>query len=342
MSNERFQNALKGAPQRVPPIWLMRQAGRYHRHYQRLRREHSFVDLCKKPALSAEAALGPVDDFDFDVAILFSDLLFPLEALGLPLSYSDAGPDLGARVSFETLSQLSPLEEALERLAFQKEALRETRRRLPADKSLVGFVGGPWTLFVYGVHGSHQGNLIEAKRGEELYRAFCERLVPLLVENVRLQVEGGAELVLIFDTAAGELSPDLFRRRVAPAVAGIAAAHPGKVAYYSRGTQPAHFRDSFFQSRALAGVGVDSRWDMVEALALFRSAGFVQGNFDQALLLLPPLAFERELRAYLEPLKRLSPEERAGWVCGLGHGVLPETPEDNVRALVRAVRETFA
>src|SRR5438128_7351609 len=141
----RFQNALARNPQPTPPIWLMRQAGRYHRHYQNLRRQHSFMDLCKQPALAAEVALGPVRDFDFDAAILFSDLLFPLEALGMGLEYTNRGPVLALKLDRNTLPCLRPLEESWPKLLFQGEALRATRNLLPADRSLIGFVGGPCT-----------------------------------------------------------------------------------------------------------------------------------------------------------------------------------------------------
>src|SRR5437762_5753805 len=124
----------------------MRQAGRYHRHYQGLRAKHSFMDLCKQPELAAEVALGPVLDFDFDTAILFSDLLFPLEAMGMGLEYTDQGPRLGWKLSRATLSRLRSIEEAWPNLLFQGEALRATRSLLPDDRSLIGFVGGPWTL----------------------------------------------------------------------------------------------------------------------------------------------------------------------------------------------------
>src|SRR5207248_10767770 len=106
IGNERFQNALARRPQATPPIWLMRQAGRYHKHYQALRAKHSFMDLCKQPELAAEVALGPVLDFDFDAAILFSDLLFPLEALGMGLEYTDQGPQLEWRLDPNSISQL--------------------------------------------------------------------------------------------------------------------------------------------------------------------------------------------------------------------------------------------
>jgi uroporphyrinogen decarboxylase len=337
IGNARFQNALARRAQSVPPIWLMRQAGRYHRHYQALRQKYSFVDLCKQPELAAEVALGPVRDFDFDAAILFSDLLFPLEALGMGLEYTDSGPQLEWKLNPETFSQLRSIEDAWPYLLFQGEALRATRERLPDDRSLIGFVGGPWTLFVYAVEGSHAGSLIASKRLLSLFPRFCEVIVPLLERNIELQLNNGAELVMIFDTAAGELPPDIFKAEVVPQLQIVTRKDSTRIGYYSKGTQAAHLRHPLFTEGALAGVGVDSRWNMSEALEVF-PRGFVQGNFDQALLLGKPEEFQRWLIRYLEPLKQ---RDRAGWVCGLGHGVLPGTPEDNVRIFVDTVREVM-
>src|SRR6059058_354366 len=143
IGNERFQNALARRPQATPPIWLMRQAGRYHKHYQALRARHSFMDLCKQPELAAEVALGPVLDFGFDCAILFSDLLFPLEALGMGLEYTDRGPRLGWKLDEESISQIRAVDDAWPHLQFQGQAVRATRERLPVDRSLIGFVGSP-------------------------------------------------------------------------------------------------------------------------------------------------------------------------------------------------------
>src|SRR5437867_12270969 len=131
IGNARFQNALARRSQSCPPIWLMRQAGRYHKHYQALREKYSFMDLCKHAELAAEVALGPVLDFDFEAAILFSDLLFPLEALGMGLRYSDRGPELDWRLDRNTVVRLREVEEAWPHLLFQGEALRATRDRLP-------------------------------------------------------------------------------------------------------------------------------------------------------------------------------------------------------------------
>src|SRR5438128_4996904 len=127
IGSPRLRNALARAPQTTPPIWLMRQAGRYHSHYQQLRRQHSFMDLCKMPELAAEVALGPVLDFDFDAAILFSDLLFPLEALGMGLEYTDQGPQLEWKLDPKSVSALRSIDDAWPHLLFQGEAMRATR-----------------------------------------------------------------------------------------------------------------------------------------------------------------------------------------------------------------------
>jgi uroporphyrinogen decarboxylase len=341
MSNIKFQNALKRVPQSVPPIWFMRQAGRYHKHYQALRSKHSFMELCKQPALAAEVALGPVLDFDFDVSILFSDLLFPLEAMGMGLKY-DPAPELGWSLTEDRMKDLLRSSDALPALQFQKQAMQETRKVLPKDKSLIGFVGGPWTLFTYAVEGAHKGGLEKSKQNMRLFAPFCEILVPLLKANIQLQLEGGAEIVMLFDTAAGELSPAFYTELVVPSLKELAKAFPGKLGYYAKGVQSAHLRDPLFSDTALfTGLGFDHRWDLRDSLKNHR-VGFVQGNFDQALLFLAPQEFKNQVERYLAPLKKLSIEERAGWVSGLGHGVLPGTPEENVRSLVKMVREVMS
>lgn len=339
--NEKFQNALAGRPQKTPPIWFMRQAGRYHSHYQKRRALHSFEDLCRRPELATEIALGPVEDFDFDVAILFSDILFPLDGLGLGLSYSDKGPKLERQIrDASDIAKLRPWNEALETLSFQAEALRQTRQALPASKSLIGFVGGLWTLFVYACEGTHQGGLVEAKKRLPLFPEFLKKMYPLIQENIRRQLEAGAEVVMIFDTAAGELSPSVYQNWVAPSVMELAQTFPGRIGTYTKSTQAAHFHPAYL-STPWAGRGIDHRWDLATQLKAPRK-GFLQGNFDQALLHLERSDFEKELENYLTPLRALSLEERAGWVCGLGHGVLPATPEANVRRFIERVREVFA
>lgn len=340
MANERFRKALAREPQAIPPVWFMRQAGRYHSHYQGLRSKHSFEEMCKDPKLAAEVARGPIADFDFDVAILFSDILFPLEAMGMGLKY-DPAPTLGWHLDETTLGRLKRADEAIGELAFQKQALIETRRVLPETKSVIGFIGGPWTLFTYAVEGSHKGGLEKAKKLSRLYEPFCDVLLPLLERNIALQFEGGAEVVMIFDTAAGELSPSFYQELVVPSLERLSRAFPRRLGYYAKTVQAAHLDHPLFHSReSWAGLGFDHRWQITDALRSYRH-GFVQGNFDQSLLFLAPSEFKIQAEKYLERVKRLTLEERAGWVSGLGHGVLPGTPEENVRSFVRMIREVL-
>lgn len=338
MSTTLFQKVLKGETVQTPPVWMMRQAGRYHRHYQNLRRQHSFMDLCKKPKLAAEVALGPIEDFDFDVSILFSDLLFPLEALGMGLKYEPA-PELSwyLRESSD-IKRLRSIQDAIEDLRFQGEAVQETRRLLPSQKSLIGFVGSPWTLFVYAVLGTHKGLLTEVKTQMKLFKEFSDYISPLIEANIQIQLQGGAEAVMVFDTAAGELSAQDFRQYVEPTILNWSRRFPKQLGYYSKNTLSAHLQNLWSQSE-LAGFGYDHRWDLTTLFG--KSSGFTQGNFDQSLLFLSESEFEKYFRQFLKPFQQLKPEQRRGWVCGLGHGVLPETPEQNVRRFVQILRESF-
>ncbi|TGK01728.1 uroporphyrinogen decarboxylase [Leptospira langatensis] len=340
MSNERFQAALRLEPQTVPPIWMMRQAGRYHSHYQNLRKKHTFEELCKIPELAAEVAFGPVDDFDFDTAILFSDILFPLEALGMGLRFGDDGPKLGWHLSeTKDLQRFTSLSEAAEFMSFQKEAVRLTRKRIAENKSLIGFVGGPWTLFCYATLGKHDGNLILPKISPELREGFYEKILTLLKENIRLQLEGGAEIVMIFDTAAGDASPAFFQEAILPAIRTLVTAFPGKIGYYAKSLAPASL-ESVRSIPGLVGFGMDHRTDIVGLLG--NGSHFVQGNFDQALLFMEPSQFKKYLMEWVRPFAAKAPKERAGWVCGLGHGVLPKTPEANIRTFVNTIREVLS
>ncbi len=335
-----LQRALAGEPQRVPPIWLMRQAGRYHRPYQELRKQHGFEELCRVPELAAEVAMGPIRDFDFDAAILFSDLLFPLEALGMSLSYADGPPKLDGPLDRERIARFRSAEEAAARLQFQADAVALTRRRLSADKGLIGFVGGPWTLFVYAMEGSHAGAMRVAKSAWPLYREFADCVVPLLRVGIAKQLAAGADVVMMLDTAAGELPPSYFHREVVPGLASLAETFPGRVGYYAKAAHPSHFADAM-ATAPWAGFGIDSRWDLAALLSAPRR-GFVQGNFDPAWLFLPEPDLATALQGFLEPIAALGEHQRRGWICGLGHGVLPGTPESAVRAFVTAVRKTFA
>ncbi len=330
-----------------PPVWFMRQAGRYHRHYQALRAQHEFMDLCKQPELAAAVTLGPVEEFGFDAAILFSDLLFPLEAMGMGLRYA-SGPQLDWHLrSTADLSRLHGGAERAPHMAFQAEAIQLLRTRLPAGRCLIGFVGGPFTLYAYAVAGSHEGFLRADHDGLDnaLYAGFNEQLRALLAANMALQAQAGADCVAIFDTAAGALSPELFAQYVAEPLAAVmrefrARCPDTPVIYYSRDTGPAHW--AALGAIDFQCLGIDWRHDLVEVLGAEGRRWSVQGNIDPQWLLLPARELEARLRGCFERLLEQPATLRAGWVCGLGHGVLPSTPEQNVRLALRVQREMFA
>jgi uroporphyrinogen decarboxylase len=329
-----------------PPVWFMRQAGRYHSHYQMLKRYADFIKLCKDPQWAAETAMGPIHDFNFDAAILFSDLLFPLEAMGMGLKY-DPGPKLDFHL--RTPADLQRLVGGADKasfMQFQADAMRLTRQRLRADKALLGFVGGPFTLYVYAAAGSHE-NAHEALGGfdDGRYEGFNERLLDLLAHNMLLQSQGWADCIAVLDTAAGEIDVDTFGRKVVPVLADLLkrfrALDPvTPILYYSRGTGPAHWDK--LEGLPIAGLGIDWNHDIAEVLDRYADRWAIQGNIDPEWLRdLPGDELERRLREIFAKVKALPAEKRRGWICGLGHGVLQKTPEENVLRFLKLQREVF-
>lgn len=348
MSSPTLRAALERRNAARPPVWFMRQAGRYHSHYQRLKARHSFLELCREPELAAEVALGPIEDFDFDAAILFSDLLFPLEAMGMPLDYAP-GPKLGWHVrGHEDVARLATGAGCIEALGFQAEALRATRARLAPEKGLLGFAGGPLTLFFYASSGSHQGTLAAAHAGlaDGTFEAFCEKLIPILAANIVAQGRAGADVIALLDTCGGEVTPQLFGARVVPVLERLVAACRERgldrpLLYYSRGTTAEHWDQ--LTGLGFAGLGIDWRPRLAEVLRRYGDDWAIQGNFDPHLLLEPEAAvLEPKLHAFFEDAAALPGRLRRGWICGLGHGVLPGTPERNVRRFLALQKEYFA
>ena len=339
MPNTKFTNSLNRTPQKGPPVWFMRQAGRYHDHYQALKKDHTFEELCKNPLLAAETAMGPINEFDFDVAILFSDILFPLEALGMDLSYNP-GPQFGLHLNEENANSLLVNQNPISFMNFQGEAIERTVERLPKEKSFIGFVGGPWTLISYACNinkDSRQINLNNFQIG-----LLDNVILPLLKENIKLQLNAGAEVVMIFDSAAHQLDEEDLNIYLEKTFNSLAKEFPNKVGYYAKDginyeTIIAKQNDHEID---LAGMGLDSNIDIRDYFKKTTN-GFVQGNFSEHFLTLPHEEFLPKLDMFINQMSDLTPEDRAGWVCGLGHGVLKTTPQENVKEFVRRIREAF-
>jgi len=196
--NKLFENALTRADQSCPPIWMMRQAGRYQSSYMAMKEDWTFEQMCKLPRLASQVAMLPIDEFDFDVAILFSDILFHLEALGLPLSFNP-GPKFEWNLDEDNWVDYKNVGNALKFLKFQSKAIKATRETLPFKKSLVGFVGGPWTILNYAV-----GDEEVSDKFRHMY--LKEVLVPLLKQSIREQLTAGADAVMIFDSGLSNIS----------------------------------------------------------------------------------------------------------------------------------------
>ncbi len=198
--NQSFSNALQKVDQAVPPIWMMRQAGRYHNHYQQLKQKYTFEQLCREPELACEVTLGPIQEFDFDAAILFSDILFPLDFLGMGLSFSP-GPVFEKNLSRSMLDNIH-LDAFEEYIQFQHLALQNIRSSLPQNKSLIGFTGGPITLYHFAVRNNPitDNLLIEA----------LPVLEKILKKNIDIQFQNDIDLLMIFDTEANQLTDKEF------------------------------------------------------------------------------------------------------------------------------------
>lgn len=342
-----FTDRIKNNGKTQIPVWFMRQAGRYHQHYQNIKKNSDFMTMCKNPRLAADVTLGPIEEFKFDAAILFSDLLFPLEHLGLGLSYHSGPPTLEVKLdTLETIQNLKEKAKAQDFYAFQGQALEILKKELPSHVTRLGFVGSPFTLYTYACEGAHSGQLINSKKGlfDGRFKAFLEKLRPQLLQEMLIQAKAGADAVCLFDTAAGELAPRQFQQFVAPAIREITGefkrqAPECKVVYYSKFTHLDYLKN--LNAPAIDVLGIDWRCNLKEALTTLGEQYYIQGNLDPSLLHLPWTNLEGELKAWWDSIKDLPKDLLSHWIAGLGHGVLQHTPEENVKKTVAYIHENF-
>lgn len=323
--NNKFKNACNLVEQDSPPIWMMRQAGRYQKPYMAMKEDWTFEQMCKLPRIAAQVAMLPIDQFDFDIAILFSDILFPIEGLGVPLKF-DPGPKFEWHINEENYKDHSNIELAVKHMEFQARAVTATRELLHPKKSLIGFVGGPWTLLNYAI-----GKDSKASLGWKT-KYLNEVIVPVLTRNIHMQLDAGAEKVMILDSGIGNMSESYFKKHYVNTLQPLIQTDTG---YYTKQLNSNCLPTLY--KMGWAGIGVDSTVNITNTFKKYKD-GFIQGNFDEKLLMLP----EKECRAHIEDfLNTMQTVDRKGWICGLGHGIHKETPEANVAMFVRMVRERF-
>lgn len=327
---------LQGQSIQPAPLWLMRQAGRYLPEYRQLReRAGGFLELCLTPEFAAEATLQPIRRFGFDGAILFSDILIIAKALGRAVAFRDGdGPSLPPLTGVDGL--MSQPDAAV--LAPVYATLSNVKAALPPSTTLLGFAGGPWTVAAYAIDGSGRTQFTKARTlandSPAALDAIITRLSDATAAHLIAQIDAGADAVQIFDSWAGLLPPEQFRRFVvAPTrqiVAAIHARHPqAPVIGFPRNAGPLY--EAYFAETGVNALCVDQNVSLAQARTL-QANGPVQGNLDPALLVAGGAALDRAVGDILAALCGRP------FVFNLGHGILPETPLVHVERLVQLVR----
>ncbi len=332
--SELFIANLEGKLTSKIPVWLMRQAGRYMAEYRKVRARHSFEEICKTPSIAAEVTADPVRIFDLDAAIIFSDILFIIEPFGFDLSY-EPGPEIRPNLEESgQAGQFIPFDPS-KRLSFVAEAIVEARRRIGPEIPMIGFSGAPFTIFsflcgVKGARGFHRPYGYLARYPQET-KAILQVLSEVTLNYLKMQVRAGAIYVQLFDTFAGELSEEEFEIWARP-----------YLKYILDGLNEAgipsglFIRNSYHLLRSIAGLdttcfSVDWKTDINAAASILKPKT-LQGNLNPNLLLGPREAVIEKTREILDSMKNYP-----GYIFNLGHGVLPDTPPENVKALVETV-----
>jgi uroporphyrinogen decarboxylase len=333
-----FLRACRGEPVEQVPVWIMRQAGRYLPEYRAARARHSFLEMCKTSALAVEVSLQPFLELGVDAVIVFSDILIPVEAMGMTVEFFDAGPVLPhpirSHTDVDALRDFDPARDT----KFVNEAIAQLCRELGPEVPVLGFAAAPWTLACYMIDGRTKSGFSAVKRmlyrEPELMRALFARIARNTARYLQAQIASGAAAVQLFDTWAGELSKVDYDGFALPSVQLLLdelRAGDTPVIYYSKGTS--HLLDSI--SRTGADVlSVDWRIDLADARAVCQKRQgppfAVQGNIDPSLLL---GRVEGIRQGVQEAITRTG---GIGHILNLGHGILPETPVENARAFVEA------
>lgn len=333
-----MMKAVRCQPAQSVPVWCMRQAGRYMPEYQKVRKNHTFSELCKNPELAAEVMLTAVKVLGVDAAILFSDILLLLEPMGLSLDYvPDEGPAVSPPVREpEDVKRIHELESP-EQLKYIIDAVRYTREGLAPDIPLIGFTGAPFTLASYAVEGGGSKNFRQVKAFMHLYPDDWQKLMKMLaVSAARLlnaQIDAGVQIVQIFDSWAGCLSKEDYQKFVQPySKMLIDLIHPGTPIIHFAPGNPV-----LLPSVRDAGghvIGVDWRISIDAAWNEIGTDYAVQGNLDPAILLTNKEIIKQHVKHILRIL-----ESRPGFIFNLGHGIMPQTPVENVITMIETVHE---
>ena len=331
-----FLRACRGEATEYTPVWLMRQAGRYMEEYREIRRKVGFLDLCKSPDLAAEVTLLPVRKLGVDAAIIFGDILLPLEGMGIGLEFAKGGkPLIRNPIRGKTdIERLRPIEPE-EHVPFFLKAIEIVRRELEGRVPLIGFSGAPFTLASYLIEGGHSTDYSKTKglmlEAPSLWRLLMEKLTEVTIRYLRAQVHRGAQSLQLFDSWVGCLSPWDYEAHVLPYSRRVIqeVGEQAPLIHFSVGTS------GFLHLIKEAGgdvISIDWRTDLGGTWERLGYDVGIQGNLDPSVLLASRGVIEAHVRKILE-----SAGNRPGHIFNLGHGILPKTPVENAIFLVETV-----
>jgi uroporphyrinogen decarboxylase len=339
---KKLLRALAGETQAVPPIWMMRQAGRYLPEYRATRAQAGdFLSLCYNPELAAEVTLQPIRRYGFDAAILFADILLIPQALGADLWFvTGEGPRLSTITTEADFAKLGPVSDIHEALNPIYETVRILSRELPAETTLIGFAGAPWTVATYMIAGRGTPDQGPAhglrEENPALFEALLERITLATIDYLAAQIDAGAEVVKIFDSWAGSLKGEAFRKYALEPARVIAAALKERYPHIPVIGFPREAGESYVGFAKATGVdcvALDNSVDPVWAAQNVQIDGCVQGNLASRHMVTGGEELVRETRAIVEAFKG------GAHIFNLGHGITPDADPDNVQLMIDTVRE---
>ena len=330
-----FLRACRNEPIGETPIWIMRQAGRYLPEYRAVREKHGFLDICRTPELCAEVTAQPIERFGFDAAILFSDILIPLIAMGVPIEFNP-GPKLGSRITHRR--DIAKLEwGGPASVPHIRPVIRAVKERLHGGVPLIGFAGAPFTLASYLVDGGGSKDLVQTRsfmaKDDAGFAELLDVLAGATIDFLKEQIAAGVDAVMLFDTQAGWLPPGEFARSAAAAADRVLRSIPKSTPTIYFALASSNGQLDAMRAIHADVIGLDYRVSLSQARAILGSARGVQGNLDPAVLMGPP----EQVVARAEAVLREN-GGRPGFIFNLGHGIYPETPVENVALLVDTVK----
>lgn len=337
--NDTFLKACRGEKTDYTPIWIMRQAGRYLPQYHTVRSKGTFLDLCKNPERAAEVTIQPIDYLGVDAAILFSDILVPLEKMGAPLDFFEKrGPVFESPIRDQAAVDKLVIPDPESDLTYVMDTIRLLRKELAGRVPLIGFSGAPFTLATYLIEGGSSKNYFQTKKmmyaAPELYKALLDKITDCTITYLQAQAAAGAQALQIFDSWAGVLAPCDFAEFALPYVQRIIKAiKPCGVPIIYFANNGATLLDLSKTSGADV-LGLDWRVNIGDAIAQLGQDVSVQGNLDPIALQLPADKLEKRVKAIVDAGKKAR-----GHVFNLGHGIVPETPPEKAKLVVELVHK---